>query len=416
MSQELQDNQEALYRVYLERLNEGDYVIPPCLIIGEIVSNRYLPENLDIIDEGLPISVVVNSVEDLRSKEVFLSILRYQGTVDEDILNSNLRHPNTIYNWLRQYISTRTIMIKYPETTITNSEGRTHNIKDLFIKIKFNADGGISNNFTMGRSTYTLAELMVGYKHSHHRAICISEDNLKSFQTTCLGSGVLANTMSYMRGVHLNEFDEVRIMGMFADIDAYVGWESLEGVPHIRMSSIVGMDRNSNRARSVNYGYSPSLTQEINLIKILIADPKLMSFCKMIPSIKDNFPYYKIQIDEYNLAQYVTSIAKQNNLYDLIEVRNHVCIISQDEFGNVEYFNIGGTSDRLTNIRRYNNTSLFTFKGEDVKLKVLDIDTQQEELNVERIVQPEIMYYIIGRIESEINKKNGRNKFQQSDY
>lgn len=414
MSQELQNTQDRLYNLYLDKLDKGEYIIPPCLIIGEIVRNRYLPENLDIIDDGWDTSIVVNSVEDLRNRELFLDIIADSDIEDGDIM-IQLNDKLCIYKYMMNFIKTRTVVIKYPTTTITNSEGRTHEIKDLFIRIVFNASGTITGNFTMGRSTYTVAELMCGYKHSHHRSIEVSEDHLRAFNSTCLGSGVLATTMGYMRGVALEEFDEVRVMAMFADIDAYVGWESLEGVPHIRMSSISSMDRNGNQLRPISQYWSPS-GDTTTLVKELLNNSRLMSFFKLIPSIKDNHPYYEIDSNEYELITFITEVAQQKGLYNRISNYNGTCLLSRDEFGNVTYYRLGGVSDRLDTIKRSNNLTLFTFKGEPVKLQITDLNNQEEDTNIERVVQPEVMLYIIKEIEKEINKKNGRNKFQQSDF
>ena len=405
MSEILQDKTvDDLYLHYLDKFSKGEYIIPPLLIIDEIVRNRYAEELLDVKDIGISL---ISKIEDFKDRNIFDKLIEGAALKERMVEKKSL-----LCDYLNEYLTGKEITVKYPEITITNSYGKTHTITDLFIKTKFNHLGQLREGFTMSRSTYTYTELLVGYRHSHHRTISVNESSLKSWNTTCLGQGVLSQSTNLLRGLTLEEFDEINIMSLYADIDAYVAWESIEGTPYIRMERIRGMSSSANPTAS----FSPLTTlssYDKQLLKEVMKADFIIKNCKLIPSIKDNHPYYNLEYDEYKMMKYLNSKVEDLKLKETYQSKKRVCYISVDDFGNVSYYKIDDNTMKLSEMKRLNGTRLFDFKGQPVNFKAID-NLNSKENTREISINPDILYYIITNIETEINTLNGRNRFNQS--
>lgn len=405
MSEILQDKTvDDLYLHYLDKFNKGEYVIPPLLIIDEIVRNRYAEELLDVKDIGISL---ISKIEDFKDRNIFDKLIEGAALKERMVEKKSL-----LCDYLNEYLAGKEITVKYPEITITNSEGKTHTITDLFINTKFNHLGQLIEEFTMNRSTYTYTELLVGYRHSHHRTISVNESSLKSWNTTCLGQGVLSQSTNLLRGLTLEEFDEINIMSLYADIDAYVAWESIEGVPYIRMEKIRGMSASANPTTTFSKLITISPLDSI-LIKEVFKEDFIIDNCKLIPSIKDTHAYYNLEYNEYEMMKYLNAKVEALNLKDTYQSKKRICYISVDDFGNVSYYKIADNIMKLADMKRLNGTRLFDFKGQPVNFSAIDNISNKEDTR-EISIHPDILYYIITTIETEINTLNGRNKFSQS--
>lgn len=138
------------------------------------------------------------------------------------------------------------ILIHFPCFQISNSEGYSHTIKDLFVKLYTIIDqstGKISfeNSISGFRTTLTDAELHTGYLHSHLRSA--DRNYFESFNTEyisnrwfCLGSGETLDLLDVMAGA--DEFDKNLFELFLYTLDGFVKWESLEGGPYIKLRSI----------------------------------------------------------------------------------------------------------------------------------------------------------------------------------
>ena len=138
------------------------------------------------------------------------------------------------------------ILIHFPCFQISNSEGYSHTIKDLFVKLYTIIDqstGKISfeNSISGFRTTLTDAELHTGYLHSHLSSV--DRSYFESFNTKdvpnrwfCLGSGETLDLLNIMNGA--DEFDKNLFELFLYTLDGFVKWESLEGGPYIKLRSI----------------------------------------------------------------------------------------------------------------------------------------------------------------------------------
>lgn len=128
------------------------------------------------------------------------------------------------------------ILIYYPEVTVTNENGQSHEIKDLFVKVPVNGYGHLVSGISLNRATYTLDEFNANYLHSHISAIPV--DDFEEFQTPCLGSGPIRYTISDLM---LGNYSD-RWMILAVQIDKLVHVESLQGGPYHRLERIGKLD------------------------------------------------------------------------------------------------------------------------------------------------------------------------------
>ena len=126
------------------------------------------------------------------------------------------------------------VYIWFPKETISNANGQNHTIYDLYIKVTF-----VGSRFMAMRTirtSFTLAELYLGYSHSHSpaRAYKSTGNTVNKYteeRSCCLGTGPLSQLIG-------NTVDSNVLMSLCIYIEKWVRWESLDGGPYIRMEKI----------------------------------------------------------------------------------------------------------------------------------------------------------------------------------
>lgn len=400
---------DDLYPVYIEKLEKGEYLIPPLLIISEILQNKYAEENLHLHYNISDFNIFTNT-EFLKTKEAFKSLVfskelsitsseEWVSTVNSDGFIDSLFFIHNAY---------LTVYVKYPEIIIKNSDNKSHKIRDLYIKVIFNYNGTLKQSFRILRSTFTEKELLEGYSHSHIRSICYKNsgylDKLQEWKTPCLGSGTLLSSLTTT--LDYPSFDETNIMAYFEAIDAFLAWESLEGGPYMKISNI-GYENINNITPSVS---RPLYNPEIELVVHLIQDEYFMSQFELVPTIIINCAKYDIKINEPFMAQYITLLSKKLGLFQEIEKNNNVVYYHIDDFNNIKYFRIFNR-ENIHNIKKYKNAYLFSFKNESVRLNIIE---DSEKPQHKQTIHPNILHYILEFLKQYITKKNGKNKFADS--
>lgn len=118
----------------------------------------------------------------------------------------------------------------FHDITISNSNKASHYIGDIYVRFLC-TNNGLIRDIQGARHTFTEAEIDASYTHSHISGACST-----SFGTFCLGSGPLTrfNFADY------HEPSEGEAMLFIILLKELVSWESLEGVPYKRISSIGG--------------------------------------------------------------------------------------------------------------------------------------------------------------------------------
>lgn len=175
---------------------------------------------------------------------------------------ARLTHENISSYGLKNFTVTKVfhrlafkLIIKFPEIIIKNSRDQKHIIKDLYVRIKFheprliervneqaNNESGyhiefsnlICSTYLYGlRGTLSSQEYRHGYLHSH----LYSRHNYNlEWGKFCLGSGEINQTLLLLS--HIDSYTTELFTLLLLQLEAYVVWESLSGVPYIFMSSI----------------------------------------------------------------------------------------------------------------------------------------------------------------------------------
>ena len=415
--------QDEVFEDYLKRLNGGFYIPHTLMIVRDVLEGLYGHNRYEITVVFKPVFTLNKTVyifnlfepEYLRSKEFF------------DYLWTNNPNIESV-DWLRQglmnSIAGAKVVIHYPHIDITNSEKANHHIKDIYMKIEFNALGEQLGTFQMNKATYTLAEARSGYRHSHSPRL--SSDSARYFQewgSCCTGSGWLNNNRI------LSSSDELFITGYFKSLEGFLGWESIEGTPHTYMRTI---NQNGNSTVVAHYdkcedrksAWVAGFPNE--LFRYIVKRDDFWNHFKYLPSIKDNRPFVKLLFNEWDAVFYISdcinSYIATDEFLDLpislrtkiVDYSKYKVIAKRDEIGDVEYLSINNTSNNtnyiLGNIR---GVSLFRFRGKEIKINIEnDKDTYVELVN--NCINPSILYALVSIIELIINSKNGTNKFDSS--
>lgn len=156
------------------------------------------------------------------------------------------------------------IIIHYPDIQISNGT-ITHNIRDLFVhtQISFNDNLELICKPPGGfRTTYSYVEWFQGYDHSHLRTKDAARNKPDTFfqgSFFCLGANTdLENILNNVFLSHEYVFNTDVFEGFLYAIDDAVEWESLEGGPYIRISTLSSLIPSRNivhTSKKVNLTY-----------------------------------------------------------------------------------------------------------------------------------------------------------------
>lgn len=158
----------------------------------------------------------------MKVDDVYTVFKEYFGEDKVDLQNSALYTPDSVL---------KSIIVWFPEVTVTNERGNSIDITDLYVKTEVNDEGIIYDGFTMVRGSYTNSQFQHHYLHSHARGIPGQE--LK-FSSVCLGDGPLTGTIAELTmGCDL---DRWRLYCF--ELEKYVQIESLAGGPYYYLDQV----------------------------------------------------------------------------------------------------------------------------------------------------------------------------------
>ena len=128
-----------------------------------------------------------------------------------------------------QKLTQRDIVVHFPKITIRNEKGQEHTIYDLFSQTSFNGRGQFVKGPLFKRASYTNAELLANYMHSHVPGI----GDPSEWNKCCLGGGPINTTITALR---LEPTWENWLL-YTVQLEQFVQVESLSGGPYRRMES-----------------------------------------------------------------------------------------------------------------------------------------------------------------------------------
>ena len=122
----------------------------------------------------------------------------------------------------------------------------------------------------------------------------------------------------------------------------------------------------------------------------------------------NGLPYIVVKCDEYALQKYLTTVV---DIWSSL-ISDSVVIYKKDDFGRITYFrksrNIIDRELLKESLNEVQNTDLFTFKGEVIKLNIegLEVlDNDESEESYEYFLHPQFISDIIKYTEIIINSK-----------
>lgn len=271
------------------------------------------------------------------------------------------------------------ILVRFPKVRITNENDKYIDIWELFVKVPIHSSGQAGIEFTLARSKYNLLQLNNSYMHSHISSIPL--DSLETFRSPCLGSGPIRGTMA---ALSLEEFDELRWQLFCLELSKYVVTESLVGGPHKRLEALTG----SSYEKIFNV-YSMEIydTTQFNsildrirfkdFIKWVIAKKTLRFNYAGSYSIAMSYLQWNIFISNEFIEWYNQTYHEGEDFPNFNELCSEkVLLRGIIKEGCLYTKNQGNT---LSDYTQYVNNKVCVFKGETMRLSIIEEDEELED-------------------------------------
>lgn len=311
----------------------------------------------------------------------------------------------TFIDHLSSYIPNVYILVHFPQVRVTNENNRYIDIQDLYAKCCISKKGLLDGVFTLNRATYDLKQMISGYMHSHVSSIPTWD--FSQFQSSCLGTGPIRNTM-----LSLNSNFSIEFWKLFClELDKYVRVESLDGIPYHRLEQ-VGSGARIEYSRLSYHSRRPVFSNISisfsDFIKYVITSKKLkynyvaggyniaMSKTECIITISNLFIewYNKCYNDKIYTYSY-------NRLQDRNVLRKYKIlstgIFEEDSSININYY------------ARYIGKKVCTFKGKDILLNITDLSNNDDE-NTTVLLTHVAVSYVVTTILNVLNYRYGNTK------
>lgn len=142
---------------------------------------------------------------------------------------------------------------KVDKIQIQNSKKQKHEINDLYVSLYFglNEDNGYTMHASLYgfKSTFTYSETYEGYIHSH---LPTTKDiYIGNYYSFCLGNGSMDEMMDTLQNDFIfgnAENENIHFELFCHHLHEYLSWESLAGVPHIKIERL-GLAHNGQKAK-----------------------------------------------------------------------------------------------------------------------------------------------------------------------
>lgn len=275
------------------------------------------------------------------------------------------------------------IDILFPEVQISNSEGRTHDIKDLYVRIVLSVSSSqylYISHFEGARGKVSLKEYSCGYQHSHlHQTTFGSAPNGPMFDSFCTGSGEI----NRYREAYNSNRTVTNATKVLLQLYTLASWESIEGVPYFHISGIE---------------YKSGNGSSLELIPVPTSASSAVSFTNKVSRLtqEGKIPTTGIDVDITPDNKIAVAFSEDyiNMLISVPEISDHVGVKFQNgvykESSVKDYLMNVGNSTNPHNVRVADivKDTGYIYNGKEVYLEIYDFDptaTEQKETVVELI-------------------------------
>lgn len=185
--------------------------------------------------QGYDYDIYLSYDYDSRILKDEFAVLNYKFNIKIPFNYFEYDEPNSE---LFHYFPTLTVVIHYPELKVTNKLNKSIHITDMYVKFRINQKGDMNKRGLEGRrGSFTELQLEKNYSHSH-----LPSSATTGFTNFCLGSGTditMSMMMLYEQVLNKNKEEVPNVFNLFLlNLKAYLQYESLEGGPYIRMSTL----------------------------------------------------------------------------------------------------------------------------------------------------------------------------------
>ena len=294
--------------------------------------------------------------------EPFIDVHRYEPIEVNPDYDSRLRsllqssqpeeeRVRTVLNYIERCTPFWSIVIKFPHEVVFNEYGNKVDIYDFFVRVIIKKNGNYYGIQAI-KATFTEDQLYSGYVHSHCPHLNRSLTGIKEWKSMCFGSGPILQTM---RAMQYDGFDAGLWIAFASELRQWVRTESTDGGPYFRLASI-----------------SQSYTKVINAVPKKPTEnemPWVMALTRSYiraKRIKIGFLANRFYLGT-SFVDWLMDFSKYASAWG---TKNNITIPVQDTLvrdGQI----CEKSSDRSTNFNNLVGQPVLTFKGEDVKLKVI---------------------------------------------
>lgn len=324
-----------------------------------------------------------------------------------DLSDEELESRSDLFRTLTGLMLDAEILIYFPEVIIKNEKDQQHTIKKFYVKVTVDGRGILRQGPLFNRAKYTKAELNANYMHSHIYGP--NKEDFSEFQTGCLGTGPINDTMALLR----LDFAEDRWIIFANQIDQYVHVESLSGGPYHHLSSI-GTNSSKLRDFGFNSFYFVDHLSTVASFPTILSNEDFQAFTEFLcdhfsetglfiaysdglytwgtPAVQTLVTISNFFIEWYNsrranLGLTYQDLLKDNVLLQAVQRNGSLRIYYLGESVNTDYSSLEGAD-------------ICTFKGERVTLEIESAEpSEPEEVpNSIKVLHPSIVESIVKTI------------------
>ena len=296
------------------------------------------------------------------------------------------------------------ITIHYPNVTISNKDNKQHNIKDLFVSLKFELNKKDKENKKVNiigifgrRATLTYEEVCSNYAHSHlnpNVASYFESNNKNLFRNSitrfCTGSGEI-NVL--LADYNSDSFNEDRFNLILVQLMTLVSWESIEGTPYRYISNIKII---LNSSAPVEIKLLDSYSNIIRYIRDSFSNNRILP-----EDLKFIIKNSKVELDENVFDNFILKLSDCNSIVK----GNFICFES-----NGKYYTHNSVKPSEIKYYRHTEQNPIVFRGQDFPFTIIyPEEIKKEEVEKSLILFKPAVLKLKKEIEDEINKKIIRN-------
>ena len=268
------------------------------------------------------------------------------------------------------------LVIRFPEIEITNSKKHTLLLRDLYTRIPVKL-GNARVRYTFQqiqgtRITLSMLEYTHNYGHSHLSIIDYKlPQNRGHFLNFCTGEGDINHSRGLLNCIS-DSFDYDMLRLHLLQVDPFLKWESIAGIPYFRMNNLITKDYvypNIDIAMLENY------------------------YRKVIQSLRrDTTLNWKFTGGKYCIIDN----EKFENIFRIPELVSHM--VNRDESDN--YYQ--ETPSSITDVGV--QPEWIPFRNEKIHFKVEGTIKKSGPQDL-KYINPKIKFYVKSRLEYKANKK-----------